>query len=129
MLVCMGKGVLGKNALSLFMLCIIVHVVSLFMLYHTHTSQPTYSLPTPRAVVMDRAQKSGVLLAHVLMSCCHGGRPVTLIGYSMGARVLYYCLQELVAYNALGRFCRGGWWRENKGRREVEGKRGEDCIF
>lgn len=54
------------------------------------------------AVVLDRAQKSGVLLAHVLMSCCHGGRPVTLVGYSMGARLVYYCLQELAAYNAMG---------------------------
>lgn len=54
------------------------------------------------AIVLDRAQKSGVLLAHVLMSCCHGGRPVTLVGYSMGARLVYYCLQELAAYNAMG---------------------------
>lgn len=36
--------------------------------------------------VMNRAVLAGQLLAHVLMSGAHGGRPVTLIGFSMGAR-------------------------------------------
>ena len=34
----------------------------------------------------NRAVLAGELLAHVLMSGAHGGRPVTLIGYSMGGR-------------------------------------------
>jgi hypothetical protein len=36
--------------------------------------------------VANRAVLAGELLAHVLMSGAHGGRPVTLLGYSMGAR-------------------------------------------
>ena len=39
-----------------------------------------------RAQVANRAVLAGELLAHVLMSGAHGGRPVTLVGYSMGAR-------------------------------------------
>ena len=44
---------------------------------------------------MNRAVLAGQLLAHVLMSGAHGGRPVTLIGFSMGARycdLLPFCL-------------------------------------
>ncbi|KAK9823941.1 hypothetical protein WJX72_006533 [[Myrmecia] bisecta] len=54
------------------------------------------------AVVMDRSVKVGVLLAHVLMSGAHGDRPVTLMGYSIGARVIYHCLLELCRCNCKG---------------------------
>ncbi len=39
-----------------------------------------------RAQAMNRAVLAGQLLARVLASGAHGERPVTLIGYSMGAR-------------------------------------------
>lgn len=54
------------------------------------------------AVCLDRAEKAGKLLAHVLMSGAHGDRPVTLIGYSMGARLVYHCLLELCRFNCKG---------------------------
>ena len=50
--------------------------------------------------VMNRAVLAGQLLAHVLMSGAHGGRPVTLIGFSMGARCCYllpFCLLTTIA--------------------------------
>ena len=50
--------------------------------------------------VMNRAVLAGQLLAHVLMSGAHGGRPVTLIGFSMGARycnLLPFCLLITIA--------------------------------
>ena len=57
------------------------------------------------AVALNRAQKAGILLAHILMSGSHGDRPVTLIGYSMGARLISHCLLELCRHNAKGQAC------------------------
>ncbi|GAQ81863.1 hypothetical protein KFL_000930090 [Klebsormidium nitens] len=47
------------------------------------------------AVVINRADKAGVLLADALLSGSHGDRPVTLVGASLGARVVFSCLEEL----------------------------------
>lgn len=54
------------------------------------------------AVALNRAQKAGILLAHILMAGAHGDRPVTLIGYSMGARLIFHCLLELCRHSAKG---------------------------
>lgn len=45
----------------------------------------------------DKAQKAGVLLADVLAQGVHGNRPVTLVGYGIGAAVIFECLLELHA--------------------------------
>lgn len=44
---------------------------------------------------MDRARKSGYVLADILMERVQGHRPTTLIGYSTGAVVIWECLLEL----------------------------------
>lgn len=49
-----------------------------------------------------RADKAGEVLAEVLINKAQGERPVTLIGYSMGARVIYVCLQTLAKRKAFG---------------------------
>lgn len=46
-------------------------------------------------VACSRADKAGKLLAEVLVSGVAGRRPVTLIGYSAGARVIFECLKHL----------------------------------
>merc|ERR1739846_222410 len=47
-------------------------------------------------VCVERARLAGKCLAHVLADRhTVGQRPVTLIGHSMGARLLVYCLCEL----------------------------------
>ena len=47
------------------------------------------------AVALERSSRAGEVLAEVLAGGAHGDRPVTLVGYSLGARVVYACLREL----------------------------------
>lgn len=49
-----------------------------------------------------QAEKTGQVLAQVLMDKVQGGRPVTLVGYSLGARVIASCLETLAARRAFG---------------------------
>lgn len=50
------------------------------------------------ALAMDRSLRAGELLAQYFIQGLHGYRPVTLIGYSSGARAIFRCL--LTLYNA-----------------------------
>ncbi|GAA5824780.1 hypothetical protein JCM11251_005338 [Rhodosporidiobolus azoricus] len=43
----------------------------------------------------DKAKKAGILLAEILEKEIQGKRPTNLIGYGMGATILFSCLQEL----------------------------------
>uniref|UniRef100_A0A0E0M9N7 DUF726 domain-containing protein n=1 Tax=Oryza punctata TaxID=4537 RepID=A0A0E0M9N7_ORYPU len=47
------------------------------------------------SIAIDRTDKAGKMLAEVLLRGLQGSRPVTLIGFSLGARVVFKCLQEL----------------------------------
>ncbi|KAG2555303.1 hypothetical protein PVAP13_9KG560800 [Panicum virgatum] len=44
---------------------------------------------------LEKSDKAGKMLAEVLLKGLQGNRPVTLIGFSLGARVIFKCLQEL----------------------------------
>ncbi|XP_061345628.1 uncharacterized protein LOC133291385 [Gastrolobium bilobum] len=46
-------------------------------------------------IAIDRSDKAGKLLAEVLLGGLQGNRPVTLVGYSLGARVIFKCLECL----------------------------------
>ena len=52
-------------------------------------------IDSPWALALARADKAGLALADVLCSGLHGRRPVTLVGYSMGARVMFVAATEL----------------------------------
>ncbi|CAI2336669.1 unnamed protein product [Caenorhabditis sp. 36 PRJEB53466] len=49
-------------------------------------------LDNPWNVCVSRATEVGEHLAEVLLSRSHGKRPITLIGFSLGARVIFHCL-------------------------------------
>ena len=59
-------------------------------------------IDNPFSVAKSRAEKTGAVLADALVNRAQGERPVTLIGYSLGARVIYACLHSLAARRAFG---------------------------
>jgi len=65
---------------------------------------PTYLLNLMDAIdgdwtiAVERADEAGVVLAKTLLYSRAGRRPVTLVGYSFGARIIYSCLKELARY-------------------------------
>lgn len=61
-----------------------------------------YLLDNPWNVSLDRAWSSGLILADSLIERNLGLRPVTLVGFSLGARVVYSCLVELSRRKAYG---------------------------
>lgn len=50
----------------------------------------------------NRSRKAGQLLADALINKVQGERPVTLIGYSLGATAIHACLQSLAERQAFG---------------------------
>ena len=56
----------------------------------------------PFSLAKTRAEKAGEVLAEALMNRAQGERPVTLIGYSLGARVIWSCLTTLAKKRGFG---------------------------
>ncbi|ORY65755.1 uncharacterized protein BCR38DRAFT_428274 [Pseudomassariella vexata] len=56
----------------------------------------------PFSVARSRSEKAGRVLADALINKVQGERPVTLMGYSLGARVIFHCLKELAERGAFG---------------------------
>ncbi|KAK8079460.1 hypothetical protein PG997_007278 [Apiospora hydei] len=59
-------------------------------------------IDNPFSVAKSRSDKAGAVLADALIHKVQGERPVTLVGYSMGSRVIYACLNELANRSAFG---------------------------
>ncbi|KAL8370249.1 hypothetical protein RB595_000572 [Gaeumannomyces hyphopodioides] len=62
----------------------------------------SYLIDNPWAVSLDRAWSAGLILADSLIDRNLGTRPVTLVGYSLGSRVIFSCLLELARKGGLG---------------------------
>jgi Protein of unknown function (DUF726) len=59
-------------------------------------------IDNPFSVAKGRSEKAGEVLADALINRAQGERPVTLIGYSLGARIIYTCLMSLAKRKAFG---------------------------
>ena len=59
-------------------------------------------IDNPFSVAKGRSEKAGEVLADALINRAQGERPITLIGYSLGARVIYTCLMSLAKRKAFG---------------------------
>lgn len=59
-------------------------------------------LDNPFTIAMERSDKAGKVLAHALIAKAQGERPVTLVGFSLGAGVVSSCLLELAEQKAFG---------------------------
>ncbi|KAJ8906771.1 hypothetical protein NDN08_003258 [Rhodosorus marinus] len=59
-------------------------------------------IDNPWSVLVSRANGAGEQLADVLVERGYGKRPLTLVGYSLGARVVFKCLESLAKRGARG---------------------------
>jgi hypothetical protein len=53
------------------------------------------AIDNPWTMASERAKMAGEALAELLLSREHGCRPVSLVGFSLGARVIFCCLQVI----------------------------------
>jgi len=61
-----------------------------------------YLIDNPWSNAIDRAKSAGRVLADVLIQRHLGVRPITLISFSLGARVIFYALLELTKQKKFG---------------------------
>lgn len=87
------QQILGVTILMAFMSAIQIPMM---------LSKLSYLIDNPWNVSVDRAWKAGLILADTLISRNLGVRPVTLLGFSLGSRVIYSCLLELSKRGAHG---------------------------
>jgi Protein of unknown function (DUF726) len=62
----------------------------------------SYLIDNPWTVSLDRANSAGLILADSLIDRHLGKRPITLLGFSLGSRLIFSCLKELAARGAYG---------------------------
>ena len=84
----------GQQALRLM----VANTVALAASVPIYVLQAMNSIDETWSVVVSRAEDAGKELARSLMVNNAGHRPVTLVGYSFGARVVFSCLKQLAVY-------------------------------
>ena len=85
-------------------------------------------------LAIERTDEAGKELAKSLLFSRAGHRPVTLVGFSMGARVIYSCLKELAKYQEKWEDARGAHpqtattVRRTKKQQSADKKQADDNI-
>ena len=87
------QQVLGSTILTALMASIQLPIV---------LTKLAYLIDNPWSVSLDRANSAGQILADSLIDRHLGNRPITLIGFSLGSRLIFSCLRELAARGAHG---------------------------
>ncbi|KAK7905364.1 hypothetical protein LTR67_000085 [Exophiala xenobiotica] len=87
------QQVLGSTILVALMASIQLPVV---------LSKLAYLIDNPWSVSLDRANAAGLILADSLIDRHLGQRPITLVGFSLGSRLIFSCLKELSNRGAYG---------------------------
>lgn len=62
----------------------------------------SYLIDNPWTVSLARADATGLILADSIIDRNLGIRPITLVGFSLGSRVIFSCLKELAKRGAVG---------------------------
>ncbi|PGH17915.1 hypothetical protein AJ79_00814 [Helicocarpus griseus UAMH5409] len=62
----------------------------------------SYLIDNPWNVSLVRANAAGLIMADSLMARNLGNRPITMVGFSLGSRVIFSCLKELAKKGAHG---------------------------
>ena len=87
------QQVLGSTILTALMASIQLPIV---------LTKLSYLIDNPWSVSLDRATSAGQILADSLIDRHLGKRPITLLGFSLGSRLIFSCLRELAARGAYG---------------------------
>ena len=87
------QQVLGSTILITLMAAIQLPIV---------LSKLSYLIDNPWTVSMARANAAGLILADSLIDRNLGVRPITFVGFSLGARMIFACLRELANRGAYG---------------------------
>ncbi|XP_014667725.1 PREDICTED: transmembrane and coiled-coil domain-containing protein 4-like [Priapulus caudatus] len=90
-LVRFGVGVAVQESLRYTILSSVLAAVA----WPTSLISLSSLIDNPWSVCLQRSAAVGRQLADVLAEREHGSRPVTLVGFSLGASVIFACLQEL----------------------------------
>jgi hypothetical protein len=87
------QQILGSTILTALMAAIQLPIV---------LTKLAYLIDNPWTVSLARADLAGLILADSLIDKNLGSRPITLVGYSLGSRLIYACLRELAKKGAFG---------------------------